>query len=143
MNATQALQAFFVDQKFQAAVALVTLNFVLGVCAALKTRTFKLSYLSHFAETDGAKLVAWLAVYVAVKLGAGNQQIAIPGLDLSPIVLGMWTVLVAGWSGSILKSLGDLGFPSVATVTKSVLATVTPTQTPPPPPPAPPAPPVA
>lgn len=110
MSFTQAVHAFFVDQKLQAAVSLIVLDFIVGVAVAVKTRTFRLSYLGNFARTDVVKLGAWLAVYVGVKLGASNQQITVPGLGLDTIATAMWAALVASWGGSILGSLSQLGF---------------------------------
>ena len=90
---------------------LVALDFILGIIAAIKMKTFRLSYISDFLRTDVAfKLVPWFAFYV-LALVAGNVDIVIPGLDLGFIAGTIYVTIVATWVGSILNSLKEIGFP--------------------------------
>jgi hypothetical protein len=105
-----ALQAFFVDMKFQVALVVIFVDFVLGVIAALKLGTFRLSYLGDFGRNDVLfKLVPWLVVYVAAEF-AGHQQLVIPGVDLGVAAGAVYVAMLASWTGSILTSLAELGF---------------------------------
>lgn len=110
MNLSQAIHAFAVDLKTQAALVLIVCDFAFGVLAALKLGRFRLSYVADFAKNDIAfKLVPWAAIYVAAKF-AGGQQLVIPGVDLGVAETAVYAVIVAAWVGSLLGSLDDLGF---------------------------------
>jgi len=99
------------DDKLIVALILVALDFILGIIAAIKMKTFRLSYISDFLRTDVAfKLVPWFAFYV-LALVAGNVDIVIPGLDLGFIAGTIYVTIVAAWVGSILNSLKEIGFP--------------------------------
>lgn len=110
MNLSQAIHAFAVDLKTQAAIVLIALDFVFGVLASLRKSQFRLSYIADFAKNDIAfKLLPWAGLYVAAKF-AGDQQLVIPGVDLSVAETAAYAVIVAAWTGSLLDSLDDLGF---------------------------------
>lgn len=113
MNLGQMLSVFMHDAKVEAAVAVVALDFVLGVLAALKAGTFRLSYVADFGRNDIAfKLAPYFVLYSGA-LVAGNQNIVIPGIDLGVIAGAAYVGFMAAWVGSILKSLADLGLPSL------------------------------
>lgn len=110
MNLSQAIHAFAVDLKTQAALVLIALDFFFGVLAALRLGRFRLSYIADFAKNDIAfKLLPWAGIYIAAKF-AGGQQLVIPGIDLDVAATAAYTVIVAAWVGSLLGSLDDLGF---------------------------------
>jgi hypothetical protein len=116
MSIQQVLVAFFSDLKLQAAVALIVVDFIVGVAAALKAGKFNLSYIAAFAKDDVAfKLLPWLAVYVGAKY-AGHQQIVIPGFDLNVIAMSVYVAVVTAWTASISASLAELGFGREAAV---------------------------
>jgi hypothetical protein len=113
LTLVHALQAFFVDMKFQIALVVIFVDFVLGVIAALKLATFRLSYIMDFGRNDVLfKLVPWLVIYVASKF-AGHQQLVIPGIDLGVAAGAVYVAMLAAWTGSILTSLSELGFSTV------------------------------
>lgn len=111
MTIVQALTAVFSGLDFQAAIALIVLDLVLGTLAAWKMGTFRLSYFADFLRNDVAfKLLPWLAIAIAAKF-AGDQQIVIPGLDLSAIAVAFYVAVVAAWVASLLGSMKQLGLP--------------------------------
>lgn len=110
MTFSHAIYAFFSDLKLQAAVGMIVLDFGLGVAAAFKLGTFRLSYVADFARNDvGFKLLPWFLVYVGAKF-AGHQQIVVPGFDLSYVADGFFALNMAAWVGSSASSLRELGF---------------------------------
>lgn len=104
---------FIRDEKVLVILLLVAIDFVLGVLAAVKTKTFKLSYVAAFAHDDLlAKVVPYFVVYAAA-LTAGQTDIVIPGLDLGIVAGTLFGIVVAAMVGSIYKSLRDLGLPAL------------------------------
>jgi hypothetical protein len=111
MNFGQLLSHFFHDDKVVAALALVVVDLVLGVGAAVKLKTFRLSYFGDFGRNDILyKLLPYYVLYSAALL-AGHETIVIPGLDLGVIAGSAYVVFMAQWVGSILNSLKELGIP--------------------------------
>jgi hypothetical protein len=116
MNFGQLLHHFFSDGKVLAALAAVLIDFVLGVAAALKLRTFRLSYISDFGRNDVLfKLVPYFVLYSGA-LVAGSKDVVIPGLDLGLIAGAAYVAFMAAWVGSILASLAHLGIPAGGTM---------------------------
>jgi hypothetical protein len=111
MTVSLALHALFVDMKFQAALVLIFLDFVLGVCAAVQHGTFRLTWIADFAKTDILfKLVPWAALALAA-IYAGQQQLVLPFVDVGTFAGALYAAIVTVWASSILKSLADLGLP--------------------------------
>jgi hypothetical protein len=114
MNITIALHALFADLKLQTALVVIAVDFILGVLAAVKLNTFRLSYMADFAKNDVLeKLVPWGVLYIASKF-AGHQQLLIPGLNLGTAAMAIYVVIIGAWTGSIASSLAQLGLPSPA-----------------------------
>jgi hypothetical protein len=104
---TELIRQFANDPAVQAAAVLVALDFVLGVSAALKSRTFRLSFLADVLRADVlGKLIPYYAVWVAAEVGGDFE---IPGLDLGAVKAVAAIAVWAALSGSILNSLRDLG----------------------------------
>ena len=109
MNLGSLLHQFFADGKVYAACAAIVLDFLLGVLAAFKLGTFRLSYVSDFLRNDVLfKLVPYFVLYSAAVV-AGNTQIIIPGLDVGDAAGAAYVVAMAAWAGSIISSLAQLG----------------------------------
>lgn len=122
MTFSSALHAFFTDMKFQIVLVVIFLDFVLGVLAALKQGNFRLSYIADFGRNDiEFKLLPWLIIYVASKF-AGHQQLVIPGVDVGVAAGAAYAAFMAGWAGSILTSLAELGVPTGTNTVKTALA---------------------
>lgn len=103
-----AIVAFFSDAKFATVAALIVVDFVLGIAAAFRLGTFRLSYVSDFLRNDLLnKVVPWGVVYIADKLSHGATLVA--GIDLGDAAMALWVVMVAALGGSILSSLAHLG----------------------------------
>jgi hypothetical protein len=97
------------DDKLTIALIAILLDFLLGVIAAFRLGTFRLSYVYDFARNDVLfKLIPWFIFYV-LALVAGGVDIVIPGLDLGLIAGAMYALMLAAWVGSILNSLTELG----------------------------------
>lgn len=108
------IQSFVSDQQFHAVAALIVIDFVLGVAAALKLGTFALSYVSNFTRNDVLGKVVPFFVLHSFGLVAGSTTIVVPGLDVSRLSDAAWIAVTAALVGSIISSLGDfgLGLPS-------------------------------
>jgi hypothetical protein len=104
----QILHQFVTDKQTQTIVALIVVDLILGVAAALKLGTFRLAYLANFARNDVLGKVAPFLVISAAADVAGGVNIVIPGLDLKNMATGMFVGISAAMVGSILSSLKDL-----------------------------------
>lgn len=99
------IQHFTSDPGVRLAVALVGLDFVVGVTAAAKARTFRFGWLSDFLRRDVlGKLVPYFAVWVAVRVGG---DVELGGIGAIEETVG--ATVVAAMGASILNSLRDLG----------------------------------
>lgn len=106
------VHSFFADDKLKIALAVILADFVLGVIAAVKMKTFRLSYVYDFGRNDVlGKLVPWFFLYAGA-FYAGHQNLVIPGFDMGLIAGGAYAVMIAAWTGSILSSIRDLGLPT-------------------------------
>lgn len=132
MTIAQILSLFVHDKQTQTILALIVVDLVIGVIAAVKLGTFRLTYLANFARNDLLGKVAPFLVLSAAADVAGGFNIVLPGIDLTNIAHGLFVVISAAMVGSILSSLKDLG----VTAIPEALGGHTPPQ-PPPPPPAP------
>lgn len=105
------LHAFFEDTRVQIALLLLSLDFVLGVCAALfdPTQGFRLSYIADTMRNDVlGKVLPFLVLYGGYKY-ASNADLVIPGFNMEVLMDAAWALMLAALGGSILKSLSDLG----------------------------------
>jgi hypothetical protein len=103
------IHSFVADTKVHIALLLVVVDFVLGISAALKLGTFRLSYIAAFAKTDLLeKLVPYFVIYAAAL--ATNDSIVVGGFTFSTLADAVYALIVAAWVGSILNSLHELGF---------------------------------
>lgn len=101
----ELIRKFANDREVQTVAVLIVLDFVFGVSAAFKTKTFRLSFLSDFMRNDVlGKVVPYFAVMAAVTIG-GNVDVG--GVNIQDVV---GVAVIAALSASILSSLNDLGF---------------------------------
>lgn len=101
--------SFFADDRVEALLVLIALDFALGVIAAVKLGSFRLSYVADFARNDLLGKVAPFAVIYAGYKYAGSVDLVIPGLDLELVMNGVWVIVLAALVGSVLNSIKDLG----------------------------------
>lgn len=114
------LVEFAHDDKLVAALIAVALDFFLGVFAAIKMGTFRLSYVADFARNDLIfKLFPWMVFYI-LALVAGGVDIVIPGLDLGFIAGTIYAGIMVAWVASILDSLKELGFPGAKSLPMAI-----------------------
>ncbi len=100
---------FWNDGKVEILVLLVALDFFLGVIAALKLGTFRLSYIADFLRKDVLfKMGTYLILYAGA-LYAGQADIVIDGLDMGVIAGSAYALIVLAMVGSILNSIRELG----------------------------------
>jgi hypothetical protein len=106
MNLSELIRAFTADQTVQLVAALIALDFVMGVSAGVKAKTFRLGWLADFLRNDVlGKVVPYFAVWGAVRIG-GDFELA--GFGMIEETVGAAVVLALG--ASVLNSLRDLGF---------------------------------
>jgi hypothetical protein len=99
------IQQFANDDTVRLIAALVLLDIVLGIAAAVKAGIFQLNYLVDFLRNDIlGKAVPYFAVWAAVRLG-GDLEIG--GYGAIEEVVGAGVVLALG--ASVLNSLSELG----------------------------------
>lgn len=110
MNIALWFLTFVNDDKVKAILVLVAVDFVFGVCSALKAGTFQLSYVAAFVRDDLlSKVVPYFVVYAAA-LTAGHTTILFNVIDFGDVADTIFGIVVAAMAGSIYKSLGELGF---------------------------------
>lgn len=101
----ELLRQFGDDPTVRITAALVVLDFVLGVAAAVKLGVFRLSYVADFLRNDVlGKLVPVFAVWAVTHL-VGDFTVG--GLEL--IEESASGLAIAALAGSALNSLRDLG----------------------------------
>jgi biotin transporter BioY len=110
------IHSFVTDQQFKTIVALIVVDLVIGVAAAFKLGTFRLTYLANFARNDLLGKVFPFFVFHSAAVVSGGTDIVIPGLDVSKISDGIFLFITAALAGSILKSLADFGLPIPAAI---------------------------
>jgi hypothetical protein len=103
----ELVKQFANDEMVLLIAALVALDLVLGVSAALKNpdQAFRLSYVTDFLRNDIlGKMVPYYAVWVAVNLGGDFELAGIPLIEDS-----VGALVVAALGASVLNSLRDMG----------------------------------
>jgi hypothetical protein len=102
------IHVFFSDDKLKIAVAMIFVDFILGVVAAVKLGNFRLSYVSDLLRNDVLfKLVPWFVLYAGA-IVAGQQSILIGGVTMGTVAGSVYALLVAAIGSSILVSLNEL-----------------------------------
>lgn len=108
MNAT-FWHSFFADDRVETILILIALDLALGVIASVKMGNFRLSFVADFARNDVlGKVLPFAVIYAGYKY-AGSVDLVIPGLDLEVIMNGVWVIVLAALTGSLLGSLKNLG----------------------------------
>lgn len=98
------LREFADDPTVRLVAALIVIDFVLGVAAGVKAKTFRLGWVSDFLRADVlGKVVPYFAVWGAVRV-SGDIELA--GYGMIEEVVGAAVVLAL--SASALNSLRDL-----------------------------------
>lgn len=111
MQIQEVISTFWNDGKVEVLVLLVALDFFLGVFAALKSGTFRLSYVADFLRKDVLfKMGSYLLLYAGA-LYAGQADILIDGLDLGVLAGAAYAVIIAAMLGSIANSVAEM-FPN-------------------------------
>jgi hypothetical protein len=108
MDITAILSSFAHDKQLALVLFLIAADVVLGVLAAFKMGTFRLSYLSNFARNDLlGKVVPWFAVFALDK--ASHAANIVGPVDFSQVATAAFAAVTLAMGGSILSSLADLG----------------------------------
>jgi L-cystine uptake protein TcyP (sodium:dicarboxylate symporter family) len=100
MEVLELVKAFFSDPFVRALIGFIALDFLLGVAAALRTKTFDFSKLADFYTSMVLPyILGYLAFYVATKL------------VIDPTILGDWANLVGEGVVKVawLAIIGTLG----------------------------------
>jgi hypothetical protein len=108
MDITQILSAFAHDKQVGVVVALIAADVILGVGAAVKMGTFRLTYLANFARNDLlGKVFPWFVVFAFDK--ASSSAGIVGPIDWSQANTVAFAAVTLAMAGSILKSLADFG----------------------------------
>ena len=123
MTFGQLLHSFFSDEKLKAVLVLITVDFALGVIAAVKAKTFRFSFVADLARNDLLfKVVPWFVLYSGA-LVAGQQSIIISGVTIGTAAGALYVLVVGALGGSIASSLLELGLgKNLSATIKGVLA---------------------
>ena len=123
MTFGQLLHSFFSDDKLKAVIVLITIDFVLGTISAVKTKTFRFSFIADLARNDVLfKVVPWFVLYAGA-LVAGQQTILIDSVTIGTVAGSLYVLVVAALGGSIASSLLELGLGKTLGATiKGILA---------------------
>lgn len=112
MTLDQLLKAFSSDSQFTTLLVLIGADLVLGVLAALKTKTFQVGYFWTFLQDDGIWALAWGVLYSVALVNPGTLLGGYGTFgDVQKLVFG---ALSAKLIASIVTTLGDLGIPGLA-----------------------------
>lgn len=104
----QFLTSFVHDDQLKLVAFLIAADFVLGVVAALKRNTFRLSYLSDFLRNDFlGKVVPWFFLFSFGK--AANAYEIVGPVGFGALSDAAFIAVTAALAGSILKSVSDFG----------------------------------
>lgn len=106
MDVNEILDQFADDPTVRLLLAVIALDVLLGVSAALKDRSFRLSYLGDFLRNDVlGKAVPYLALWGVLHVSGADFSVL--GLDAIEETVG--AIAIAAVGGSVLNSLRDLG----------------------------------
>lgn len=102
----ELLNHFADDPTVIAIAALVALDFVLGTCAALYSKTFRLSFFADTFRNDVlGKMIPYYALWAALHVGGVDWSIG--GFDVIEETSG--AVIILALVGSVTGSLVVLG----------------------------------
>lgn len=107
MNITAILASFAHDKQVALVLLLIVADFILGVLAAFRAGTFRLTYIANFIHNDLLKVGLWLGVFAFDK--ASHAAGIVGPIDWNQANLVTFAILTAAMVGSILSSLADLG----------------------------------
>lgn len=111
MALQQIIHSFVTSTQFETVAALIILDVIFGVAAAVKDKgqSFALTYLANFARNDVlGKVFPWFVLFAGSKV-AGGTNIVIPGVDLSNLSTATFALVTAAMVGSLITSLSDFG----------------------------------
>jgi hypothetical protein len=108
MSIIQILASFAHDRQVAIVVSMIVADVVLGVAAALKAGTFRMTYLANFARNDLlGKVFPWFVVFALDK--ASSSAGIVGPIDWSQANTVAFAAVTLAMAGSILKSLADFG----------------------------------
>lgn len=108
MDITAILSSFAHDKQVGVVIALIVADFILGVGAAFKLGTFRLTYVSNFARNDLlGKVFPWFVVFALDK--ASHSAGIVGPIDWGQANNVAFAAVTLAMAGSILSSLADFG----------------------------------
>lgn len=102
------LDSFLTNDQFRTVFILLAADFVFGVGAAVKTRSFVVKRLADIGTDEGGKVLSWAALWT---FGALTSGTAIAGVGFATIATGYFALVTASEVGSLFDSFQDLGLP--------------------------------
>jgi hypothetical protein len=109
MSVAQVVNEFANDKQLHAVIALIALDLILGIIAAVKLGTFAFSKVSGFLKDDVlGKVVPWFVIFSFAKFA---PSVDIAGVDLNQVQTALWGLVVIALGASLISSLNDLKLP--------------------------------
>ena len=123
MTFGQLLHTFFSDDKLKAVLVLIAIDFALGSIAAVKTKSFRFSFVADLARNDVLfKVVPWFVLYAGATV-AGGQTVLFGAVTMGQVSGALYVLVVAALGGSVASSLLELGLgASLGTTVKHLFA---------------------
>jgi hypothetical protein len=104
-----AIRQFASDANTRTILVFIAADFVLGVCAAIATKEFRLSYVADFLRRDiFGKFLPYGALYILGK-ATTTDIVAKTGIDFAKVADGAFWIILAAIAASIIKSVAELG----------------------------------
>lgn len=103
------LDSFLTNDQFRTVFILLAADFVFGVAAAVKTRSFVVKRLADIGKDEFlGKVAPWAALWT---FGVITQGTSIAGVGFATIATGYFALVTASEVGSLFDSFQDLGLP--------------------------------
>jgi hypothetical protein len=109
VNITALIASFAHDAQLKLVVVLIVADFIFGVGAALKLKTFNASYVATFARDDLlGKVVPWFALFAFGKVANG---VALGPVGFGALADSTFVLVTGALVASVFSSLKELGVP--------------------------------
>ena len=107
MTYQQVFSEFAHDKQLYAVLILIVVDLVLGVAAAVYTRTFAFSKITGFLHDDVlGKVFPWFVLFAIAKFAPGADII---GVDFNQLQTVAWALVLVALGASLTASLADFG----------------------------------
>lgn len=110
MSLSALLSLFAHDKQLQLVLGLIAADFLFGVLAAFKTKTFNLAYVAAFAHDDLlGKVAPWFALFALGKAAGGGVDLGVGTISFATLSDSVFVAVTGAMGASIFSSLKELG----------------------------------